>query len=282
MKFSIQHRTDYIYSYPAYDSHNEVRLRPRETAFQQVLSHRLTVDPQVRVREYTDFYGNAVASFSVPYQHHSLSIVAETEVETVAPLRPRLPSGPLALKVLLDPSFQNQWADFLSPTHYVPLNGHVGQVARQLLHDAGNDLTAFIEELLGFMHREFVYQAGVTDVKDNVEVIFEGKRGVCQDYAHVVCGVARAAGIPARYVSGYLQEYEYQQVESHAWAELYVPGRGWWGVDATGSGPITDRYVMLGWGRDYHDVAPVRGLFRGGGKQTLKVEVTIQEMQSQP
>lgn len=281
MKLNIVHHTAYRYSYPAYDSHTTVRLRPRVTETQRVLDFALTVDPPVRIRQFTDYYGNWVATFSLPYLHDHLTVLAVTEVETVMPLRPRLPTRPLALRQLHEPSFRDSFAEFLAPTHYVPLHTHVREVAAELLDASNGDLTALMASILDFIHREFTYEAGVTSVHDSIDAMFAGKRGVCQDYAHVVCGIARAVGIPARYVSGYLQAPGTDVVQSHAWAELYVPGRGWWGIDATGPGPITDRYVVLGWGRDYADVAPVRGIIRGGGRQQMRVEVLLQEVQAQ-
>lgn len=281
MKLSISHTTSYQYQRPAYDSHTTLHLRPRATETQRITAFSFVVQPRTRIREFTDYYGNWVATLSIPYLHREQTITAVAEVETVMPLRPRLPTGPLALKLLLDPSFQDAFAEFLAPTGYVPLHTYVRAVADGLRLQAGNDVTALLEGMLDYLHREFTYEAGVTDVRDTIDAMFEAKRGVCQDYAHVVSGIARALGIPARYVSGYLQTPGTDTVESHAWAELYIPGRGWWGIDGTGPGPVTDRYVVLGWGRDYADVAPVQGIIRGGGRQQMSVAVRMQEIQAQ-
>jgi transglutaminase-like putative cysteine protease len=125
------------------------------------------------------------------------------------------------------------------------------------------------------------YQSGSTSVEDDASTVLRQRSGVCQDFAHLTIALSRAAGVPARYVSGYVKPPGGDGVASHAWAELYLPGPGWVGLDTSGPGPIGERYVRLAYGRDYADANPVRGTFSGGGRQDLRVDVRVQQVQQQ-
>ena len=125
------------------------------------------------------------------------------------------------------------------------------------------------------------YERGSTTVEDDALTVLRQRRGVCQDFAHLASALARAAGVPARYVSGYVRPPEGDGEASHAWVELYLPGSGWVGLDGSGDGPIDHRYVRVAYGRDYADTNPVRGAFRGGGTSALHVDVSVQQAQQQ-
>ena len=282
MELRISHETIYEYAEPATDSHNEVRLRPLDDALQRCLSFELRTDPAASPRSRSDYFGNTVHYFSLAEPHRRLSIRAESLVET----RPPPVEGPprdraLPLSGLDDPTVRAPLEEYLAPSGYVPLPDELRQIARDLRAGADGDAARFWDAVLGFMKGHLTYEPGATGVDDDALRVLQPGRGVCQDFAHLAIALARGACVPARYVSGYVQPEDSPAEASHAWAELYLPGAGWIGLDASGPGPIDERYVRVAYGRDYGDANPVRGAFRGGGKQTLSVDVRVQQAQQE-
>ncbi len=281
MRFTLTHRTAYSYASPVHESFNEVRLQPVSDATQTCLAFDLSIDPPATVITFRDYYGNIVHDFGVPYLHDHLTIEATSDVITFAdretPLsgpRPGEPdASPALAQFAADPLAADEHAEFLGPSTYVALEAASGDLARSLRASAPAPTTyAFLQHAAAYIREHFTYQLGATNVHSTVADVIAGGSGVCQDFAHLLISLCRHAGLPARYVSGYLGDIA-RSGASHAWAEAFVPPYGWVGVDATLGAPCTGRHVKVAVGRDYADVAVVRGTYRGGGEATLDVEV---------
>jgi transglutaminase-like putative cysteine protease len=281
MRFRITHRTHYSYATPVYESFNEVRLRPASDTTQTCLDFTLSIDPPASVIMFADYYGNTVHDFSVPYLHERLDIEATSDVVTFADASHAL-TGPRAGdddrspaigNLTTEPAFSNDHAEFLTPSTYVALEDRSHDLARNLL--AANPETTAYEYLKSaslYVRERLRYQIGTTNVFSNVGEVLDVGSGVCQDFSHVLISLCRHAGLPARYVSGYLGDVTESEA-SHAWVEAFVPPYGWIGFDPTSGGPCTGRHVKIAVGRDYADVAVARGTYRGGVAQTLDVSV---------
>jgi len=286
VRYRITHRTVYTYDSPVHESFNEVRLRPVSDEHQTCLAFELTVDPPASVISFMDYYGNEVHNFSVPYLHDRLEIVATSDVVTFATVnqpasgpRENEPdrSPPLA-GLVNEPAFQNDQAEFLIPSTYVPLEEETAAITRTLLaQDPEASAYAFLMAATAHVRERLEYQVGSTTVHSTVAEVLAGGRGVCQDFSHVLISLCRHAGLPARYVSGYLGNVNSSEA-SHAWVEAFIPPYGWVGVDPTSGRVCTGRHVTIGSGRDYADVTVVRGTYRGGRARALEVTVSSEDV----
>lgn len=276
---SISHLTRYTYEGAVQDSFNEARLQPITDTLQQCRDFRFKIDPASSVRDYPDFYANCVHYFDVPQPHESLEVLAESEVQTIPETRGPIPKA--GVKSLEEPSVREQNFDFLHASEFVSLEADVWREAIDALpggvSDVWND-TATIGE---YIHRNYKYTPLSTNVNTRATEVIKKKQGVCQDFAHLMLGICRTHGIPARYVSGYfLNQHKLPgEIEaSHAWLEVFIPDYGWKGYDPTHRREADTRYVKLAVGRDYGDIRPVGGTFRGKGTRKMVVEVSVQRI----
>lgn len=281
MRYRIVHRTAYRYASAVHESFNEVRLQPTTSDKQVCLDFDLSIDPPSTVISFQDYYGNAVHDFGVPYLHDHLVIEAASEVITFAgvdePLgAPRLggvDESPSLSLLAADRMVADDWAEFLCPSAYVALEDASRELAEAILAEEPETTAyAFLLRACAYIRGRFTYQVGATNVRSTVAELIAGGSGVCQDYAHLLIALCRHVGLPARYVSGYLGGVA-QSEASHAWAEAFVPPYGWLGVDPTLGTRCTGRHVQVAVGRDYADVSPLRGTYRGGGEAELEVTV---------
>lgn len=282
MRYRISHRTAFTYARPVHESFNEVRLQPVSGSTQTCLDFDLAIDPPATVITFRDYYGNIVHDFGVPYLHDHLTIEATSDVVTFAaadqylsgPREGEADGSPALSALASDPSFADEWAEFLTPSAYITLEQSTGDLARALLaEDAGATAYDFAQRAAAYIHQTFTYQVGATTVRSTVADLIAGGSGVCQDYAHLMIELCRHVGLPARYVSGYLGDVA-ASTASHAWAEVLAPPYGWLGIDPTVGARCTGRHVKLSVGRDYADVSPLRGTYRGGSEASLEVTVT--------
>lgn len=266
MRLSIEHLTRYRYSADVAEAHMEVRLRPADGSGQRVRAHRLDVQPRSTVRAYVDGFGNHVQYFNVLAAHAMLEIVSHMQVETGLALVPE-PLDPEPSDLLL----------FRPPVVDTAGVRRLGRRAR--LRDPGSEeqVLEALDRIAGTIARELIYAPDVTTVASDVKEVLQLGRGVCQDFAHLFIAVARGVGIPSRYVSGYVFPGGWEPVvgASHAWADAWVPGRGWTAYDPTHPGLGSDHYVRLAVGRDYRDAAPTRGVFVGSAESVLEARVEI-------
>jgi transglutaminase-like putative cysteine protease len=269
MKLEVVHSTRYRYSAPIAETVMEVRLRPMDGNGQRCLEFELDVSSRIKPHDYRDGYGNNVHYFNLVRPHTRLSITSRSVVETGGELD-------------ADPGEELVY-DFLrfrSPVKDVP---GVRDLARR--HPiaeprSASAVEAALDELTLTISREFAYDRAVTNVYSAVDDVLELKAGVCQDFAHLFIAAARAMGVPARYVSGYIHTPggRGSASASHAWAEGWVPGRGWVGYDATHPVRTSENHVRLAVGRDYTDAAPTRGIYVGSATGTMAVSVRTREI----
>ncbi len=288
MKLHITHTTEYMYQEPVTDSVNEIRLSPSTNFRQSCYQHQITIEPPAALYSYEDYFGNRVHSFSVQPSHSKLAIRTVSTVITHDNDRTRreVLSPDEEWAMLGSESFRDQYAEFLLPTsHYTALNPDVTAFAAAIGVEPGLHVYERVEAVAGRIYEDFEYMPHKTGVASTTETLLQHKQGVCQDFAHLMLAVCRSFGIPARYVSGYhfvgdlnVRTSDFEQA-SHAWVEAYIPGTGWIGFDPTNNGLVNSRYVKLGHGRDYVDIVPVKGVYRGTPNQTLQVTVDVRRIE---
>jgi transglutaminase-like putative cysteine protease len=284
MLFRICHTTRFSYDAPAYQSHNEVRMRPIDSAEQKCLEFTLEIEPAASVFEFRDYYGNHVHAFSIYPQHGVLMIVARSLMQRMAEEVAPLP--PMSFEeFLLDDSARTQAEyDFLGASPYVPFSDRMRKffwIARPRRTD---EVGAYVQQVVAFVRDQFSYEPGVTQVQSTADEILTVGAGVCQDFAHLTIAILRLAGVPARYVSGYLapsaassQSIAIEAQASHAWLEAQLPRQGWTGFDPTHGCRTDTRHLKVAVGRDYSDVTPMRGVYRSfGGRQTMTVDLKLE------
>ena len=280
MRLSIRYLTTFTYDAAVSESQNALRARPAADDGQGLIHYAVTVDPPTSVVSYTDYWGTWVDSFGIVGQHTRLTVVADSVVETNE--RP-VPSAsvPWDGEALLRSGF----FEYLSPSPHVSWHEDVTDFARETVA-GGVDAVAAARDVAVAVGDLLTYEAGATEVGTSVGEIWEQRRGVCQDYAHLALALYRCVGLPARYVSGYLYasdsasgerpEQDEVDVATHAWVEVYIPEFGWWGLDPTNQLTVGERHVKIGHGRDYEDVMPLRGVYHGNVESDgLEVAVKI-------
>jgi len=270
MKWEIKHSTRYEYASAVRDSFNDVRMTPVSNEQQTVKSFFLKVLPATRLQRYSDFYANVVHHFEIPDDHTALLIESSAIVETT-PLAPLSENATVASgeAITSEPSC----FDFLQPSRYIDVAPGTWRLALDAT-DGVTDLWQQSLAIMRFVYKHLVYESNSTRVHTHMSQVLEQGRGVCQDFAHVMIGLCRCVKIPARYVSGYLATEKASA--THAWVEVYVPGIGWRALDPTNNRQTDTSYVKLGNGRDYHDVSPVTGYYKGTLEHKMQVEVKIQ------
>jgi len=274
--FSIRHTTRYQYDTPVRRSHNECRTIPATTGRQVCLEAILTCVPRYRGDlRYRDYFGTWVEAFDVLGEHEGLEVLQTAKVA----LRP-YPELASTDEVMVgdEPNGASTELDYVLPSPLVVWDPEIAGLASTLKRGTVQEtITAVVD----WIHGELTYERGWTTVDTPLTEVLERRRGVCQDYAHLACGLFRAVGIPARYVSGYfppkpLEIGQSVTIETHAWVEVHIPTWGWWPIDPTNRGvSLDERHIKVGHGRDYHDVAPLKGVFVGSATQELSVEVEV-------
>jgi transglutaminase-like putative cysteine protease len=272
----VRHETVLGYDDPVVEAHSEIRKTPVDTGLQRVVTANLTVDPPTVVRAHRDYFGNEVRYLNVLEPHDTLRLVSEAVVETTDAVA----CGPEAEP---DPRpWTARWAEYLCDSPAVPDLPEFGEVPNPVRPELSpREFLDALTELGATFLKRFRYQPGVTRVDSSPAELFEKGAGVCQDFAHAMIGILRRANVPARYASGYI--YDPPQAESHllgvgashAWVQAWHSELGWVGVDPTNDKLVDWQYVRVAIGRDYSDVQPLRGVFRGDASQRLDVHVTV-------
>ena len=291
MRYHVLHATTYDYAMPVQLARHLLHLTPRECPWQQLGSHALRIDPRpTSCLELRDAFGNPVTCIELAVPHDHLHVESEMTLDVA----PRPWHGKLdetdnweavrarlcyEARPLSDDLIEAERMRFQSPGV---------RVKRELEEYAApsfateRPLVDAVQDLMDRIHTEFRYDPKATDVGTSVLEVLERKRGVCQDFAHLMVGCLRSLGLAARYVSGYLRTDpppgEPRMVgadASHAWAAVFVPNHGWVEFDPTNNCLADERHLVIGWGRDFVDVSPIRGVIQGGGEHTLKVAVTV-------
>jgi transglutaminase-like putative cysteine protease len=269
-RLRTEHSTTFRYPTSARASYNEVRKIPGTTPRQTTLEARVQTSPAVSQYTYFDYWGTHVVSFNVDRPHHELVVQGTSLVETTAPTS--TPEGSWeAVEAVAD-----RHAELLAPSQYTAPGPDLVDVSNSLRSVTPR---ATAEAVVEWVRGSLEYVRGVTHVQTSAVEAFATGSGVCQDFAHLALAVLRAVGIPARYVSGYIHPDADAEVgeeavgESHAWVEAWLGD--WWGWDPTNGVDVGHRHVVVARGRDYADVAPVRGIYAGGAEHEAAVSVRI-------
>jgi len=285
-RYHFVHVTEFAYDGPVSESYNELRLRPIHDERQSCLSFRISSTPHANGTTYRDAYGNSVYQFNVLQEHRGLRIEAESIVLTHD--LPQIANETLTLADLDSRAdeLREEHFEFIAPTGYVPHLPELGEFIAAAEEESGGGVITFVQKLSDLIHERFRYLPGATHVHSSIADSLSISAGVCQDFAHLLLGAVRMRGLPARYVSGYLvplrtpgQEGKQEEViggqASHAWAEVFIPENAWMAFDPTLGEPVGLGHVRVAYGRDYGDVAPVRGVYRGHAGQRLSVDVRV-------
>jgi len=294
LRFLIEHETRLEFTTPVYEEHCEIRLSPRPGPFHRVLSTELTMDPPSQVFRYTDVFGNTVQHFNVLKPHQTLVTRVRSEVETTltnpfefnllspkqeaAWYRDRLKEDPLLWQYILHrspaaPEWSSLDLENLSP----PVCDREKPVMESVL------------KAVDWAASALQYQPGTSHTHSSLQEVLKQRKGVCQDFSHLLLALIRSWEIPARYVMGYMdagvENYDDSKDDqaSHAWVEALIPGAGWRGFDATNRLTANDLYIPVAMGRDYLDAAPQRGTFKGNAvRQTQAVHVSLHQQPAKP
>jgi transglutaminase-like putative cysteine protease len=285
MLFHVTHTTRYVYQTSVSHCLNEMRLTPRNFPAQEVRETAIRVEPQPAfIRHRKDYYGNDVTSFEVFEKHDRLEATAESTVQVRADSA-RMGSSitwEQARDLIATPpeAALLQASEFIFNSPYVPALPHLQEYGRKTFTPQRPLLEA-AEELTRRIHTDFKYLPKSTSIEAPLLDVVRNRRGVCQDFAHVMIGVLRSMRLSARYVSGYVRPGAKVQgaQASHAWVEVFVPGSGWVSFDPTNNVTVSSNHVTLAWGRDYGDVTPVKGITLGGAGQSVEVEVYVRPVE---
>lgn len=277
MRFRVFHRTRYIYRAPVRDSYNELRLRPATDNKERLEFFLLNLNPPARLRHFRDPWFNYVHYFDVPEPHSELIIEAQSTLNTTSPYGEGLPAGVsfTALKTDLD----DMVVPFTGDSHYIEKSPEIWRLGIDI-RDGRDDIFETAVAVMHHIYQEWSYMPNVTTASTHMSEVLASKQGVCQDFAHVMIGICRSLGIPTRYVSGYLyngpQSHLRGAQASHAWCEVHIPGRGWFGLDPTNDTLADERHIKIATGRDYHDAAPITGHFDGPPGATTALQVDLE------
>jgi transglutaminase-like putative cysteine protease len=291
-RFAVRHATLYEYGGEVSHSHHLLHLKPREFKFQHCLAHALTLDPAPSsICEDYDAFGNDIARLEYGRPHDRLSVIADMSVEILPragdpveaaepwdELRARLSyhAGPITPTDL-------EACRFRMRSNHVPLK-HAFEAYAKDCFTPGRSTAAASQALMRKIYREFKYVSGSTNNRTSVIDVLKTRRGVCQDFAHLMIACLRSCGLAARYVSGYIRtvrnsgETAIGGDASHAWVAVYCPPLGWVDFDPTNDCLVGEDHVTLGWGRDFGDVSPLRGVIVGGRRHKLDVDVRVQPL----
>lgn len=271
-RLSVTHSTSFQYESEVSASFNEARMTPINTPDQFVISHDLKVNPFSTVFSYNDYFGTAVKAFDVQTPHTYLEIVSQSLVETSLPIVGNLNATWEDLDNVL---FTDDFQEYLAYTSFVdPITPNFDLKEQKSPLDA-------IHFLNKAMREQISYTPGSTSVYSPASEAWEKRAGVCQDFTHAALSILRRAGIPARYVSGYLYngsgEIGEEVIgESHSWVEAWVGH--WLPFDPTNGNPVAEDHILVARGRDYHDVSPLKGIFSGGRSRKIEVTVSLKRL----
>ena len=275
MRLHVRHVTGFSYAGAADSSYNEVRMTPLSLPRQRVEFSSLTITPYALQSTYRDYFDTIVTTFDLHESHERLEVVADATVETRE--REEL-EVEVDASTLLDPNWIDQYVEYLAPTPHTLLAPEVLEEFRELTRPA-RDLRSIVDAALGVVSERLEYVRGATQVTSSAQDAWDEGKGVCQDLTHVTLALVRSAGVPARYVSGYMHPHPDAAVgetvvgESHAWLEYFAGD--WRGVDPTNAGVVGLGHVAVARGREYSDVPPLKGIYHGDPASSLGVTVEV-------
>ena len=278
--YTIRHQTRFSYAAAVYESVIECRMRPAGEGLQRCLQFDLDVKPAARVFAFRDYAGNWVHHFNLSRAHTELLVTASAQVEVEAPQS--LPSLSMdSWRMVEEWNARDQHWDFVQPSQFADWSPALLEFERSVCSgDRQHDPLTTARQTMAAVHDAFEYLPKSTRVDSTIDDVLISRRGVCQDFAHVMLAVLRRRGLPCRYVSGYIapsreDDGMRRASATHAWVEVLLPEIGWVGLDPTHNIEAGIGHVRVAVGRDYADVPPTRGTFKGGAAGELSVAVTI-------
>jgi transglutaminase-like putative cysteine protease len=295
MMYEIYHKTAFKYESLVTFSHNIARLKPKNTPFQRVMNFGMEITPlPYEQSEFDDMFGNHTTHLLIREAHESLSVIGRSRVELdgdamrlhVNTLRNQSTSYEASLGLLQEFNlFDLSAKPFMFDSELIP------KASRGIIEYAKRSFTPhrnLVDAAQEFMNRifqDFAFVAGFSDITTPIEEIFEAKKGVCQDFAQFAIAALRSIGLPAKYLSGYIETIPaagmpklFGADASHAWFALYIPRLGWMEFDPTNNIIPEDQHILLGSGRDYNDVAPLKGVVLSSGQSELSIEVDVRKV----
>jgi transglutaminase-like putative cysteine protease len=289
MIYSIRHTTIFRYTPAVRESVMEVRMQPRSEATQRCLSFHLDVNPPAYITQYRDFTGNTVHHFDIAGSHTEVRVTAQSTVQVQAAPAPRLSEAGDWADLDALTAGDDYW-EMLLPSQFAHSNEALEKLAKELKCERRGSPLELLTELNEGIYGLFAYVPNSTKVDSPIEEALLTRQGVCQDFAHIMIALARPLCIPCRYVSGYLFHREAEdgprdrslEGASHAWVEALVPRLGWIAFDPTNNLIGGDRHIRVAIGRDYADVPPTRGVYKGEAHSELSVAVTVSPSDAPP
>lgn len=290
MRYEIYHQTLFHYPSVVTFSHNIMRLTPQQTPFQEVKDWSIVLEPQEDEQShFLDMFGNLNHHLLIRTPHQELSLTArmsiELNTEAIHTHALHVKQSSLSYEKALErlSSYENQEVLlFRFPSLYVPYASDAIKAYALVSFHPKRDLYEALEEFMGRMYQDFSFVQGFSTVSTPIETIFEAKKGVCQDFSHFAIGALRSIGLPVRYVSGYIETLPKEGEEklfgvdaSHAWCSLYLPRAGWIDFDPTNNQFPKEHHCVLGYGRDYDDIAPLKGVVMSNGESELSIRVDM-------
>jgi transglutaminase-like putative cysteine protease len=287
-RIHVLHETQYEYGFSVTLSQQLLHLTPRSFQFQQCESHEVRIDPQPDERhEAIDFFGNHTQYLAIAEPHATLTLVAESTITLLPRPGQEIIANSVSwetvrddLRKIGDPT-RLEPIKFLFESPHVTISDDLAAYALLSFTEERSVLSAALDLTLR-IHRDFTFDSEATDISTPLSELLLIRRGVCQDFAHLMIGCLRTLGIPCRYVSGYILTHPAPGTPrligadaSHAWVSVYCPSIGWVDFDPTNNCMVNVEHVTLGWGRDFSDVTVLRGVMLGGGEQSLEVRVTV-------
>jgi len=288
MQYTVQHTTLYTYDQPVGLCHNVAKLLPRNTAEQIVIECDVQILPQpTMLHAYEDFFGNQTRYFAIQQPHKSLQVTVTSIIEKKV-LPPILSAAALAMsweeaqaQVAVQMNQEVAIAQYVLPTPATQANSEIAQFARMAFTPGKNAYQA-CKDLMELIFTQCTFQPGFSTISTPVWLVMKERKGVCQDFAHLAIACIRSVGLPVRYVSGYIETLPPKGKPklvgvdaSHAWFSVYLPYMGWVDFDPTNNQVPGYQHLTVGWGRDYFDVAPLKGVIQNSGPHQLTVSVDV-------
>ena len=290
MKYRITHETDFDYNAPVDVGHGQVILRPRDTPYQRCRVNDIEIQPApASTVEREDYFGNRALIYAVQEPHHQMTVTSVSVVELLPPPAVSTQPGPAWDQVAAEvrrPGPHPHWREleYVFGSNLIALSGDLTAYARESF-PPGRPIVEAGLELTHRIFTDFRYDPTTTTISTPVSEVFEQRSGVCQDFAHLQIAMLRGLGLPTRYVSGYLRTFRDANDPklvgadaSHAWLALYVGDGQWVDFDPTNDQIPHEHHITIGWGRDYSDVSPVKGVIIGGGEQSIDVRVNVEAL----
>lgn len=292
MIFSVIHKTQYIYNTPVSFCHNIATIRPRESAGQRLINFDMQITPKVLdISERVDFFGNNITKFSIQRPHSELVVTSKSIIDRqYSQIKDSFFSEDCTKITLNEALFRLTDNDdsiqearpytlesilIRNTVDSIKSYAEVSFQPNRSVFEAGN-------ELMQRIYNDFKFVPGFTSVSTPLKEVMEEKKGVCQDFAQIAIACVRSVGLPARYISGYIETLPPPGKKkligadaSHAWFAVFIPGFGWVDFDPTNNQIPGDQHIVVGWGRDYYDVPPLKGVIFGSGSSKLKVSVDM-------